>query len=402
MRYEFIAARFSLALTALLWTDVLCTKCPTPFDDSKDQKASLNIEPAPSTQMSSPWLDLNDDLLSCICQFYGPVRFNGSDRDKIGKVVTVLTALSRLFENLKYVGLIEVDEILAYYLLLSELSHVKKFPSALERMLVRWRIPKGNLGLSLLISTGEIGESTLTSMASYLPHIPDMSARLAAVNYCLDACATNAVLLDFDINHYPLLCSALVPSVMSKWRRILIPSGQSSALIASSLLHFAPAELDEAEVKALKDALDYIMPTIASDARSWFCGYFIRHPVLHRDQYTRQDIFVHNVQVFQAISFTDEQRITLSVVNKIKFGALQDMSPEERKVLFDILWDAQNFALVFHIWARAVDVSASIGANLPMIRPMRPYCPCWPLTQKRRFGSTFPSACSKTRPSFPS
>ena len=46
MRYEYIMARFLLALTALLWTGVLGTEGPVKSDGLNDQETTLEIEPA--------------------------------------------------------------------------------------------------------------------------------------------------------------------------------------------------------------------------------------------------------------------------------------------------------------------------------------------------------------------
>ena len=355
MRFQSIAVCFSLALTVLLWTSVVCAQGPVKSYSpllQTTQELSLNTETAPSPKMSSIWLGLKDDLLSYICQLYGPVRFNASDRQNIGKVLKVLTTLSRLFEHLKYVGTIEVDEVLAYYLLLSELSLVKKrYPDKLERKLMKWPLPKGNLTLSLLISNAPIRESTLESLASYLPYISDKPARLAAVNYCLDACAKGSTNLE-DV-HFLILRCAFEHRVVRKFKRILRPSEESNAFIASGLLHFAPAELDGTLVEDLNKALAVVANT---EMFTKFWTNFISYPTTHRDLDSMRVIFERNAQAFQANTlFTAEQRTALSVLNKIKFGASQEieaMSEAERKALFNMFRGKDKCALVFHIWAR--------------------------------------------------
>ena len=128
MQLEPVAILFFLVSLVLLWTHVFRLNGSTLLDEILAplyqliaQKSPLNIEPV---SFPSPWSKLDVDLLTCICQFYGPVRFNSSDRKKAVKVLIVLSALSRLFNDLKYVGKIDLDEVFAYHLLLSELSFV--------------------------------------------------------------------------------------------------------------------------------------------------------------------------------------------------------------------------------------------------------------------------------------
>ena len=352
MHYESTAALFFLVSFALLLTSVFHLSGSTLVNAFLAPLYQLiTKETPPLPKRSSPSSELNVELLLArVCQHYGPVRFNTLDRKKAIKILIVLTTLSHLFEHLKYVGTIEPDEVLAYYLLLSELSFVKKrYPNALKRMLMKWPLPKGNLTLSLLISTGQIDKSTFDSLESYLPYISGKSARLEAVNYCLDACAEGS--LYFGGSLECILISASEPRIVHKLKRILRPSALSSdrlnVAIAGCLLHFAPAELGEALVDDLSKAL-------AVFANRVFTNFF-RHPTTHRDSDLMLAIFERNVKEFQAIiSFTDEQRTALSVINKIKFGAVQDiknMSESERKELFDMLRN-RNLELVFYIWAR--------------------------------------------------
>ena len=369
MHYKPATAGFLLVSAALIWTGVFRLNGSTLLNAYLAPLYQLIVQGAPplpkTTSRWSPWLGLNDDILSYICQFYGPVRFHASDRQNIGKVLKVLTALNRLFENLKYVGTIEVDEVLAYYLLLSELSFVKKrYPDELERKLMQWPLPKGNLTLSLLISTGNINKSTFDSLAFYLPYISDKSARLAAVNYFLDARAEGSIQYDrFGYILMRILISAFEPGLVSKWKRILRPSALSSDLfnvdIAGCLLHFAPVERGEALIDDLRDAL----AVVANRGMfAQFCAIFIRYPTTLRDQDSMQVIFKRNIQEFQAIPFTAEQWTVLSVINKIRFGApqdIKDMCEAERKALFRMFSETGKFALVFHIWARE-DVPANV------------------------------------------
>ena len=330
MRYESIVARFLLVSTAPLWSGVLCAQ-----GRKKPEELPLTIGSASSPRESISFT----------------VPFS-SDLMQVAKVQEVRTTLSHLFGNLNDVGKIETDEVLAYYPLLSELSFFKKrYPSKLDTRLIEWPLPKGNLTLSLLISNGPIRESTLRSLVSYFPRMSDKPAGLAVVNYYLDVCAPNS--MDYFYG-YDNLRGHLEPCVVSRLKRTLCPSVETSCLIASSLLHFPLSELNEALVNDLNEALAKFVPPIAEYSRFLFCSYFISHPVIHRNQNSRQSIFLFNVLVLRAIPFTAEERITLSAINKIKFGSpqvIKDMSEAERKKLFDMFHNGSS-ALVFHVWAR--------------------------------------------------
>ena len=355
MRYESVAALFFLVLTALLWTDVLCAEVTPQPDDPKGQDLSLNTETVPSLEMSSSSSDLNVELLLfSICQFYGPVCFNTVDRKKAIKILIVMSTLSSLFENLKYVGKIEVDEVLAYYLLLSELSFIKKRSSnELKWRLMTWPLPKGNLTLSLYISTGSIDQYTLLKLASYLPYISDKPARLAAVNYCLDRVASGSMCLD-DVRGRILL-SAFEPWVVHKLKQISHQSTSLSAFIAGSLLHFAPAELEMALVDDLNEALAKITAT-TNNPGLWlaiFWREFAKYSVTHRSQDFMKAILERNALTFKTERFFNDRLSDLSALNKIKFGAPEDISEAEPNGLLASF----TTGLVFNMWDR-VDVPA--------------------------------------------
>ena len=280
----------------------------------------------------------------------------------------MLVALSRVFENLRYVGGIEMDEVLAFWPLLSELFLIKRrCPKELETMLkklpINWPLPKGNVMLSLLISTGQCQLTRLNSLASYLPYISDKRARLAAANRGLDACTENSVLVPFHHSHYLALRSTFEPCVVSKLKQMLNPTPGSAAFIASSLLHFAPTAMSPALVNALDEALAEITTDGSFIVRFSFYHDFTMHPVILQDSDSMQAIFERNNQALLDIPFDDRERNALSALNKIKFGALQDMNPDEQDCLFGAWGTRFEVPLVFNIWARE-DVDKHVLAQL--------------------------------------
>ena len=354
MRYKFIVALFFLIAISLLWIVLFRLNESTVLDTilaplyrQEDQEPVLNTKFAPVRKILFPSI----------------VRFSTSEPTEVVEVKEVLTTLSSLFENLNYVGTIEADDVLAYSPLIPELSFIKeRHPNKLEEMLMKWPLPKGNLTLSLLISTGPIRNPTLESLALYLPYISDHSARLAAANYCLGACASNS--MPSSLSHCDILGSTLELSVVRELKRIWIPSTLTSILIASGLLHFAPAELDKALVDDIKKGLANLATTKYMHEFDIFLLYFIYYPTILRHPDTMQAIFERNALAFQAIpSVSNKQLTILSAVNKIKFGTsfvFTSMSKEEWIALFEGFTYAGGFmiSLVFSIWARE-DVSAA-------------------------------------------